>query len=1025
MMQGTADADSSPPLNDDPFPSLPKLVSPGWVTPPPILPPGSNDSERLARREANHHVYHCNGTQITWYHYVLFGYYQFDRVEDFLNAWNPITGTESARYRIMWNSFHQYRMENIPITPVLNTWANKYAKPYLHKNDPDFLPATEIIYEDSLDNDADKPATPEPAWTEISSKPRRDKTSNQTTTTSPPPSPTFSPKTTTTTTAYYSPLAQESEDIDMTDEVQIISPPTKPPSTTNTTTPKICNQYSSTASASLTFPSSIEPISTSESTLKQQQRLHAIKLRNPYRKKHRSTKPALNQKIRDYIDARKPSSTSNKTPPTVTETHGNQTNQQRTSIDINHDQLATCQKLVAPNKNSANPTHPEPTRQSANSINTDNHSLSNTTYQPPPDPFVLINDGTQRLTIRWRPASFDILESNSQSWDTELTTALRNMFHEHTSKTAIVKWGEQHTPENNIPLDHVPPEKIRDYLSPKISNLSSTKTFIFGIRLCAPDNHLSSWINREATRELLRQHNMETTISNSKSSSGNVVTAGYILMKHPTHTQRYFYLLSLRKMLPQNTPFFDLAVHRRTPHGATTPHIVVKCGENHLTGLSEILSVHLDGQTNNTALFVANQAVKSMTHEETTKMFNAHTKFVDSIQRLALYPRVINLDRPRQELKDGIPKCRSTREWAHSLRSKTGASMRCDAENGGTDRRAYLLVPTQFIEEAKMELQKYLQSLSAAVASRYSDPSQSHGNSAAPIRPTEIYIPTPAVLHNLKFLNSLTSEDVWKCAPATVRTAAVPMSSYAQRRDYQTPLHNDLTGAKTSTSPNMVSQSSQDPITGNKTNHANFPPLHTATRQDDTTVGTTASNLTRTSTIQQQSQNNQSLYNKRFHELEEQIKQHQHEFQSIHARFDTLNDQILRSMTIASDHSRQFSHLENQMSDMHAALQILIARGDSQPQINNPTTRADGRMETRITPRNLAREIHDGHHDMTGFGSMSIASNSSDSQQSTESAPILSPEKKKVRQTDQNDTTDVQGESAQYNEDSAPADPET
>ena len=152
---------------------------------------------------------------------------------------------------------------------------------------------------------------------------------------------------------------------------------------------------------------------------------------------------------------------------------------------------------------------------------------------------------------------------------------------------------------------------------------------------------------------------------------------------------------------------------------------------------------------------------------------------------------------------------------------------------------------------------------------------------------------------------------------------------------------------------------------------------------------------TRTSTIQQQSQNNQSLYNKRFHELEEQIKQHQHEFQSIHARFDTLNDQILRSMTIASDHSRQFSHLENQMSDMHAALQILIARGDSQPQINNPTTRADGRMETRITPRNLAREIHDGHHDMTGFGYMSIASNSSDSQQSTESAPILSPEKRR------------------------------
>jgi hypothetical protein len=537
-----------------------------------------------------------------------------------------------------------------------------------------------------------------------------------------------------------------------------------------------------------------------------------------------------------------------------------------------------------------------------------------------------------------------------------------------------------------------------------------------------------SWITREATRELLKHHNMEITISNSKSSSGNVVTAGYILMKHPTHTQRYFYLLSLRKMLPPNTPFFDLAVHRRTPHGATTPHIVVKCGENHLTGLSEILSAHLDGQKNNTALFVASQAVKSMTHEETTKMFNAHTKFVDSIQRLALHPRVINLDCPRQELKDGNPICRSTREWAHSLRTTTGASMRCDAENGGQDRQAYLLAPTQFIEEAKMELQKYLQSLSAAVASRHqsSDSSQPHGTSATPIRPTEIYIPTPAVLHNLKFLNSLTSEDVWKCAPPTVRTAAAPTSSYAQRREYQTTQHTDLTGAKTLPSANMVSQSPQDPITRDKTNLTDFPPLHTATRQDDTTVGTTASNLTRTSTIHQQSQNNQSHYNKRFHELDEQIKQHQHEFQSIHARFDTLNDQILRSMTIASDHSRQFSHLENQMSDMHAALKVLLARGDSQhpnTSITADIQNADS-QDARIIPRNLAREIHDGQHDMAGgSGSMSIGSTSTESRNSNESAQILSPEKKRVRQTIHPDEiTDVQEESAQYHEDSTPAD---
>lgn len=215
----------------------------------------------------------------------------------------------------------------------------------------------------------------------------------------------------------------------------------------------------------------------------------------------------------------------------------------------------------------------------------------------------------------------------------------------------------------------------------------------------------------------------------------------------------------------------------------------------------------------------------------------------------------------------------------------------------------------------------------------------------------------------------------------------------------------------------------QDPLTGDKND---FPPLGTANRQDDTTVGTTASNLTRTSTIQQQSQNNQSHYNQKFHELDEQIKQRQQEFQSIHARFDTLNDQILRSMTIASDHSRQFSHLEHQMSDMHAALKILLARGESHTQ-HTPTaitTQNAVSQETRITPRNLAHELHNGQHDpVRGSGSMFSDSFSTDSRTSMESATILSPEKKRVRQTLQpENTTDVQEKSAQYHEDSTPAD---
>jgi hypothetical protein len=149
------------------------------------------------------------------------------------------------------------------------------------------------------------------------------------------------------------------------------------------------------------------------------------------------------------------------------------------------------------------------------------------------------------------------VESDLSLWDKTLTTALHQLFHEHESWTALVRWGEQHTPENYTPLGEITHHRTRQFLSPIISHLKTSKTFIFGLRVCAPDNHLSAWITRLSTRDILRSTQMELTISNSKSSSGNVITAGYILMKHPIYTQPYFYLLSLRKALPNNTPFFE------------------------------------------------------------------------------------------------------------------------------------------------------------------------------------------------------------------------------------------------------------------------------------------------------------------------------------------------------------------------------------------------------------------------------------------------------------------------------------
>ena len=170
-------------------------------------------------------------------------------------------------------------------------------------------------------------------------------------------------------------------------------------------------------------------------------------------------------------------------------------------------------------------------------------------------------------------------------------------------------------------------------------------------------------------------------------------------------------------------------------------------------------------------------------------------------------------------------------------------------------------------------------------------------------------------------------------------------------------------------------------------------------------------------------------------ELDATIKLHQQEFNAIHTRFDSINEQLLRNMTIASDHSKQFTHLENQVNEMNEALKILLQRTEA-PSDNQTNINTRGVPQTALQT-SYKRNQHYNHQepldepDLTaletprGLGSMSVASTSSQSRTSLESVPITSPEKKRIRQTTYNTTTispsDEQDSSAQY-EDSTPAD---
>ena len=77
------------------------------------------------------------------------------------------------------------------------------------------------------------------------------------------------------------------------------------------------------------------------------------------------------------------------------------------------------------------------------------------------------------------------------------------------------------------------------------------------------------------------------------------------------------------------------------------PHLIVKCGENHVGALSEMLSTFLNG--NNTTLFLGQLLLAKMETDEIDAVFQTHTDFVTNIQSLSLSPAVQNLDRVQTE----------------------------------------------------------------------------------------------------------------------------------------------------------------------------------------------------------------------------------------------------------------------------------------------------------------------------------------------------------------------------------------
>jgi hypothetical protein len=186
-----------------------------------------------------------------------------------------------------------------------------------------------------------------------------------------------------------------------------------------------------------------------------------------------------------------------------------------------------------------------------------------------------INDGTIRISLRWKTTADVVslaLSQQSQKLSVAIHSLLIDIFRDKDG--LLYLWKDEGT-ENCNSLSKMTPEEVRSYIAPSLSVLPSQSQIIIALRFGFTDKPSFYWKNQSRVQEAITRNKVSLMFSNSKSTSGDHVISGYILLKAPRTTHRTRFLQSLRSKLPATTPFFDIFLHRRTPFDQDINHLVV------------------------------------------------------------------------------------------------------------------------------------------------------------------------------------------------------------------------------------------------------------------------------------------------------------------------------------------------------------------------------------------------------------------------------------------------------------------
>ena len=219
------------------------------------------------------------------------------------------------------------------------------------------------------------------------------------------------------------------------------------------------------------------------------------------------------------------------------------------------------------------------------------------------------HDGTQRIIIRWSPTQKDLSPDHRPAeWLNATLEMLKDLIHEEHG--VFYRWESKDVGTWRSAID-LKADELREFISPKITYVQSQSMFVFGVSFGFAVKTPIAWKFQESTKQAMRDHKVWCTVSNASCDGGNLTHAGYILMKAPNTTHPIRYLQSLRNRLPENSPFFEIVLLKRTPLEQPIHHLAIQCGENHVIPLTKALSSILTGK--GSAAFIPRVVLESLT----------------------------------------------------------------------------------------------------------------------------------------------------------------------------------------------------------------------------------------------------------------------------------------------------------------------------------------------------------------------------------------------------------------------------